>query len=309
MGYDSDYLKGLALTTAVLTLPALSAGMAWLLLLSCLPIIYCPIVFGVGKGFRIVFHATLISCGIALLSGTAALLLVSLSMMPAGFFIARSLNRRQPVLDAFSRGSFILGGTWLSVAILLSALNHVNLYQEVLKEIDSGLITASQVYSQAPDIPLEVKAQLQPAFERIREITPQIFPSVLAVITFSTVWLNILLADWLLKKKGLSGWKDMSLWRLPDPVVWVFISAGVLLFVPGPMSVIGLNLMIIMVTLYFMQGFEVLNHLCLKWSVPNPIRLLIIFFLVIQAYGFVLLALLGLADIWADFRKPKTSET
>jgi hypothetical protein len=57
-----------------------------------------------------------------------------------------------------------------------------------------------------------------------------------------------------------------------------------------------------------MQGYEVFNHLCLKWSVPKGIRMMLIFILVIQAYGFILLGLLGLADIWVDFRKPKTSE-
>lgn len=309
MGYDRDHLRGIALTTAVLTLPALSVGFTWLLFFSSLPIIYFPIALGVDKGFRIIFHATLISCGIALLTGTSALLMLSFSLMPTGFVVARSLNRRQPVIDAFSRGSFLLGMTWLTTAIMISGLNHVNLYQEVLREIDSGLVAASEVYSQAPDIPLDVKAELQPAFVRIREVTPKILPGLLAIITLSTVWLNIMTANWLLRKKGLPGWEDMSQWRFPDSLVWLFISAGVMLFLPGTMGIIGLNLMLIMVTLYFMQGFEVLNHLCLKWSVPNLIRLLIIFFLVIQAYGFILLALVGVADIWADFRKPKTSET
>lgn len=309
MGYDRDYLRGLALTTAVLTLPALSAGLAWLMFFSSLPMIYFPIALGVDKGFRIIFQATLISCGIALLTGTTSLLLLSLSLMPAGFVVARSLNRQEPVQAAFSRGSLVLGVTWLLGGILISGLNQANLYQEVLVEIDAGLAAAYDAYSRAPDIPLDVKAELQPAFARIREVAPRIFPGVLAIITIGTVWFNILLANWLLKKKGLTGWRDMAQWRLPEPLVWVFIAAGVMLFVPGPMNVIGLNLMIIMVTLYFMQGFEVLNHLCLKWSVPNPVRVMIVFFLVIQAYGFVLLALLGLADIWADFRKPKTSET
>lgn len=309
MGYDRDYLRGVVLTTAMLTLPSLTPGMAWLLFFSAVPIVYFPLALGVDKGFRIIFHATLISCGISLLAGTSALLLMSISLLPTGFVVGQSLNRRRSVIDAFSRGTALLGMTWMTTAILISGLNQVNLYHEVLKEIDAGLVTASEVYSQAPDIPLDVKAELQPAFARIREVTPKIFPGLLAVITLSTVWLNILLSNWLLRKKGLSGWEDMSQWRFPEPLVWVFISAAGMLFLPGTMSVIGLNLMIIMVSLYFMQGFEVLNHLCLKWSVPNPIRLMIIFFLVIQAYGFILLALLGIADIWADFRKPTISET
>lgn len=293
----------------MLTLPLLSVGMAWLFFLSPLPLIYFPIAQGFDKGFKIIIHATLISTGIALLTGTIPVLLFSLSLLPAGFMIARSLNSQQPIYDAFSKGSIALGLTWILAGLLIGTINQVNIYQEVLKQIDAGLVGAYETYSKAPEIPLEAQVEFQAAFARIREVTPKIFPGVLATTTLSTIWLNIMLANWLLKKTGKAAWGDLKQWRLPYPLVWVFIVAGILLFLPGALNTLGLNLMMIMVTLYFMQGFEVFNHLCLRWAIPNAIRVLIIFFLVIQAYGFILLALLGLADIWADFRKPHTIET
>lgn len=303
--YDREYLRSLALCTALLTLPALAVGMAWLFFLTPLPLIYFPIALGFDKGFKVVFHATLLAVGIALISGTLPVLLCSLSLLPAGFVIARSLNLKEQINKAFSSGTITLGLTWLLSGALIGAVNHINLYHEVLAQIDVGLSSAYDTYSQQPDIPLETQIELQAAFTRIREITPKIFPGILAAITFSTVWFNLLLANWLLKRSGHSGWGDMRQWRLPEPLVWVFIVAGVSLFLPGPMQTIGLNLMIVTTTLYFMQGYEVFNHLCQRWSVPNLIRVLLMFILVIQAYGFILLALLGLADIWADFRKPK----
>ena len=307
--YDRDYLKGVALTTAMLMLPSVSVGMAWLFFLSPLPLIYFPISQGFEKGFKIIFHATLFSFGIALLTGAVPVLLFSLSLMPAGFMLARCLNQKQSIHDAFAKGTIALGLSWLLAGILLGTVNHINLYQEVLKQIDVGLVGAYETYSKSPEIPLDAQVELQAAFARIRETTPKIFPGILATMTLSTIWLNIMLANWLLKKNGAASWGDLSQWRLPDPLVWVFIAGGILIFVPGDMNIVGLNLLIVMVTLYFMQGFEVFNYLCLKWSVPNPIRHLIIFFLVIQAYGFILLAMLGLGDIWADFRKPKTIKT
>lgn len=307
--YDREYLKGVALSTAMLSLPGVSVGLTWLFFFAPLPLIYYPVSQGFEKGFRIIFHATLISLGIALLTDTVPVLLFSLTLMPAGFMLARSVNQKQSIHEAFTAGSIALGLTWVLAAFLLGTVNHINLYQEVLKQIDSGLSGAYEAYSKAPEIPLDTQVELQAAFARIREVTPKIFPGFLATIVISTIWLNILLANWLLKKTGAKAWGEISQWRLPDHLVWVFIVSGILLFVPGAMNTIGLNLLIVMVTLYFMQGFEVFNFLCLKWSVPNPIRHLIIFFLVIQAYGFILLALLGLSDIWADFRKPKASET
>jgi len=306
--YDRDYLKGIALTTAMLTLPALSVGMAWLFFLSPLPLIYFPIAHGFSKGFRIIFHGTLIACAIALLTGTAPIVLFSCSLMPAGFVLARSLQQQKSIDDALLKGSLALALSWLAAGMLISAVNHINLYQEVLRQIDLGLVGASETYSKAPDISLDVQIELQAAFARIKEATPKIFPGILMTVVISIVWLNIVLSNWLLKKNGAATWGDIHQWRLPDPLVWLFIAGATALFLPGAMNTVGLNLLIVMVTLYFMQGFEVFNHLCLKWSVPNPIRYLIIFFLFIQAYGFILLAMLGLSDIWADFRKPKPIE-
>lgn len=307
--YDRTYLRGVALSTAMLILPSLSVGMAWLFFLSPLPLIYFPIAHGFEKGFKIIFHATLISCGIALAVGTVPVLLFSLSLMPAGFMLARSVNQKLTIHDAFVKGTIALGLSWILAGILLGAVNRVNFYHEVLQQIDVGLNDAYEAYSKAPEISLDVQIELQAAFARVREITPKIFPGILATITISTVWLNMVLANWLLKKRGAVAWGDLGQWRLPESLVWVFIVSAVLLFVPGEISTLGLNLMIITGMLYFIQGFEVFNFLCLKWSVPNPVRHLIIFFLVIQAYGFIMLALLGLSDIWVDFRKPKTLET
>jgi uncharacterized protein YybS (DUF2232 family) len=307
--YDRDYLRGVALTTALLTLPSISVGMAWLFFIAPLPLIYFPIALGFDKGFKIILHATLISCGLALLNGTIAVLFISLSLMPAGFILARCLNRKESIHQAFAKGTVTLGLTWLLAGVLISTINQVNLYQEVLHQIDTGLVEAYDTYSKAPEVSLDAKAELQTAFARIREVTPKILPGVLVTMTFSTVFFNMLLANWLLKKKEVAAWGDLSRWRLPESFVWVFILGGILLFLPGAMNTVGMNLLIITVTLYFFQGFEVFNHLCLRWSVPNTIRVLLIFFLVIQAYGFILLALLGLADIWADFRTPKTIHT
>lgn len=293
----------------MLTLPAFSVGLAWLFFLSPLPLIYFPILQGFSKGFRIIFHAILISCGIALLTGTMPVLLFSFSMLPAGFMLARSLQQKQTPLDAFTKGTIALGLSWLLAGMLIGTINHLNLYQEILKQIDIGLLGAYETYSKAPEISIEVQAELQPAFARIREVTPKIFPGLLATMVFSTIWLNIMLANWLLMKAGATAWGDLTEWRLPEAWVWVFIVGAILLFFPGGLNTVGLNLLIVMVTLYFMQGFEIFNYLCRKWSVPNPIRYLIIFFLVIQAYGFILLALLGLGDIWVDFRKPKALST
>ena len=123
------------------------------------------------------------------------------------------------------------------------------------------------------------------------------------------MWLNILMANWLLKKKGIAAWEDFQELKLPEWLVWIFILAGLGLFGPSQslLNNLGLNLLIITGTLYFIQGFAVISSLFNKWSVPNPVRVVFFFFIIIQAYSIILLTLLGLADIWLNFRKPKNT--
>jgi uncharacterized protein YybS (DUF2232 family) len=54
---------------------------------------------------------------------------------------------------------------------------------------------------------------------------------------------------------------------------------------------------------YFFQGLAIVASLLNKWSVPMLIRVLIYALIFIQTYGIIILSFLGLADVWADFRK------
>nr|MDA8165921.1 DUF2232 domain-containing protein [Desulfobacteraceae bacterium] len=80
----------------------------------------------------------------------------------------------------------------------------------------------------------------------------------------------------------------------------------------GWLNIFGLNLLLGLGLLYFFQGLGVLAALLGRWSVPRPLRWAITILLLVQFYGMVMVAILGLADTWADFRnrppKPSYSE-
>jgi uncharacterized protein YybS (DUF2232 family) len=59
---------------------------------------------------------------------------------------------------------------------------------------------------------------------------------------------------------------------------------------------------------YFFQGLAIVASLLNKWSVPMLIRVLIYALIFIQTYGIIILSFLGLADVWADFRKLKQAD-
>jgi len=44
-------------------------------------------------------------------------------------------------------------------------------------------------------------------------------------------------------------------------------------------------------------------HLLDRWKVPAYLRIVLYVILAVQSYGLLLLAVIGIADIWMDFRK------
>jgi uncharacterized protein YybS (DUF2232 family) len=94
------------------------------------------------------------------------------------------------------------------------------------------------------------------------------------------------------------------MWACPDRLVWGLIAAGFLLLtrVP-PLVTISLNLLIILLTIYFLQGVAIISFWFKKKNLPMGLRVLgYIMIGLVQFLPFVVAAV-GLFDIWGDFRK------
>ncbi|NOX25676.1 MAG: DUF2232 domain-containing protein, partial [Deltaproteobacteria bacterium] len=168
---------------------------------------------------------------------------------------------------------------------------------------------AFDAYSKAPDFPAKSKPELRAVFTRMRHMVPKVFPGALVISAVFTIWLNMLLINSLLKRSQIQAWEEFQFWRLPDFLVWLLIGAILLLFGPsGFLPVLGINIVLALSALYFFQGLAVVTSLFGRWSIPRPIKFLIFFVITIQAYGIVLLAILGVADTWISFRKPKLNQ-
>jgi len=162
------------------------------------------------------------------------------------------------------------------------------------------------LYEDSAELAPETLESLQRAVELLRINIPKILPAILISGLLSTVWLNLALGNWLLKKKDrdLTRWPEYNEWKLPDPLVWLVVLSGVIfLLFPQPLSLLGLNGLIICGIIYFFQGLAITASLLNRWSVPRLIRVLIYALIFIQTYGIIVLSFLGLVDVWADFRK------
>lgn len=99
-------------------------------------------------------------------------------------------------------------------------------------------------------------------------------------------------------------------WRAPESLIWGLILGGFGgFFAEGVVETLALNLLVVLVPVYFLQGLAICSHLFARKSVPPLMR----------AVGFVLITLvnpltmlvtaIGVFDLWADFRKPRIRNT
>ena len=301
------YFTGLVLLTAVLLFPSLlPEQIGWLTSFVPLPIFYYLVILGNRDGTILIRNAILLSALGALLIGSMSVLIFSLAMVPLGVTFSYAVfNRKNPVETGFI-GFLFLALAWILFWISLGMIHQTNPYTTLLVELDEGLASGLMLYEESAELAPETLESIRNAVELLRNYIPKVLPGLLVSAILTITWLNLVIGNWLLKKKDtkLTSWPDYIEWKLPEYLVWLVIIAGICVFLlPSPIDNIGLNVLIVCTTVYFFQGLAIVASLLNKLSVPMMIRILIYALIFIQTYGIIILSFLGLADVWADFRK------
>lgn len=95
-----------------------------------------------------------------------------------------------------------------------------------------------------------------------------------------------------------------SEWVIPDQVVWLLISSGLVSFlVDNTLGTIAVNLLFIVSIAYFLQGLAILINFLESRNVPVFFWVLIFFIVIFQPLLIGVGIGLGIFDTWVDFRK------
>lgn len=302
---------GMAILIGVFVLPAISPEKtAWLTGFIPLPVFYYLICSGKREGLLLIRNAVLVAGCVAVLTNGLPLLLFSLTLVPLGFIFYRAAQNGDSPARAGFDGMLFLGAAWLLFWTCFGLLAHTNPYAELLDALDQGLAGALTAYRGESGLSASAWQSFEATVNQIRTLLPRVLPSLLITGLLSTVWTNQALGNWLLKRKNqaLAPWPDFRNWQLPDHLVWGFILGATLLLMPAEvLKTIGLNILIVWGAFYCIQGAAVLAGLLNRWALPRPLRIILFAFVIIQTFGIILLAFLGLADVWGDFRKIRTT--
>jgi len=307
--YHEAHVKGLISLIAVLLFPTLlPEKVGWVAGFVPLPIFYYLVILGKKDGAILIRNAVLLSVAGALLIGSMPVLIFSFAMAPLGVAFFHAVSKKKDPVETGFIGSLLLALAWILFWSVLGMIHQANPYTVLLGELDKGLSSGLMIYEESAELAPETLESIRTAVQLLRNYIPKVLPALLVSAILTITWSNLVLGNWLLKKKDkeLTKWPDFIEWSLPEPLVWLVIIAGITVFLlPAPMNIIGLNVLIVCATVYFFQGLAIVTSLLNKWSVPMLIRVLIYALIFIQTYGIIILSFLGLADVWADFRKLK----
>ena len=128
-----------------------------------------------------------------------------------------------------------------------------------------------------------------------------IFPALLAISASITGILNYYVSAWYLRRRGLNIelYKAVSSWYFPR---W-FVSIAIVVSLLLTSNSIFLNINIFMFFLAFLQGFAVLMYYLSTKNSSFLLKSFMIFLIFIFPPVPIILILIGLLDMWFNFRK------
>lgn len=183
-------------------------------------------------------------------------------------------------------------------------------YQLLVRHTQHLLETLQAQLHHLEQMPGEDEEQLAFLADLLPHI-PLLFPGLLVISHLFTNVLNyVLVRSYCLRHHPTQTFDppDLACWQSSDYLVWVFLASGVATLLPGsPWDTIGENVLLVTLGIYLLQGLAIAIFWGRKLPVPPGMRwlLMVLLFLVAGPYCILVCTIVGLFDLWVDFRRQR----
>jgi uncharacterized protein YybS (DUF2232 family) len=194
----------------------------------------------------------------------------------------------------------------IGMACLFAVLAFVETKGEMVRLIEQDLRDAISVTLKQLGVSSVENSEVENNLLESVPLVVRIIPGVLVSCAVGISWLNMLIARRYCRAAtaGMCVFERLTLWKTPEFLVWFVIAGGLMVLLPvGDLKLPGINLLIVMGTLYFFQGFAIVAFYFERWKMPLFVKGFIYAVLFLQQFASVIVAALGLFDVWFDFRK------
>ncbi len=222
-----------------------------------------------------------------------------------GFVLSELIEMRLSIEKTISYACASVLITGIVILFFYSNLSNTGIYNLVSGYISRNLDLTMAMY-ESMGVSEESIHIISNSMEKIQYVLIRIIPAMLISLTLFVSWVSLLIAKPALKAKNIffPDFGSLKLWKGPEFMVWIFIGCGVTLIFPdNTFKILGLNGLIILMTIYFFQGIAIVSFYFEKKNVPRIFRIFLYSVLALQQL--VLLSVIGLGffDMWLNFRK------
>ena len=268
-----------------------------------LPILVYRVKLGRFPGIAVPLLTTIVIGTV--LGGFAVDALFFLGLLFTGFMLGELVEQNLSIEKTIGYTCAAVLAAGLAALLIYSSTLGTTLIEMVSAYILRNLEITLALYKQM-GIPLETIHQVENSLDRIQYALVRLVPSLVLVSTLFVSWTSLLFARPIFRGFALP-YPDFGVlrtWSTPEKFVWSAIGCGVALMVPATgIRLIGLNGLLIFMTIYFLHGIAIVAFFLDKKKFPRMARTFIYTLIAIQHVFALIVIALGFFDLWVDFRK------
>jgi len=189
--------------------------------------------------------------------------------------------------------------------LVLSAMAGTGLVDTLRAYVAENIRLTVEIYRQM-GMPEESVRTISESLSGIQDHIVAVIPALVVGSTLLITWLNFLCGRVLLARRGLRQMHIGALnrWKTPEHLVWAVIAAGVLALLPHRgASMIGLNVLLVLVPVYLLQGLAIISFFFEKKGIPRGMRVVLYAIVVLQHMLLIAVVGLGFFDVWLNIRR------
>jgi hypothetical protein len=188
----------------------------------------------------------------------------------------------------------------------LAVLYKVNVHEVIVGFIDTQIGELMRMYEKV-DLTTEQLEQVSIIYDNIMQLFKKIYPALLFVGFEVIVTVNLYAINrFFLKDERKIDTHKLLKWTPNENLVWGLIFFGFLYFIKNDYtSFVALNGLIIFMAVYFFSGLCIVNHFFKTRKIPIFVQGMIYFIIILMNELKFVLVILGVLNIWFDFRKIK----
>jgi len=242
---------------------------------------------------------------IIILGGFAFDVFFFIELLLIGFVLSELVELKLSIEKTFIYACIAVLSSSILIVLFYSNLSGIQIGSLVSAYIVKNLELTLELYKNM-GMPEENIHMISSSMESFEYVLIRIFPALAIASTLFIVWTSLMLAKPLLKTRNLfyPDFGQLNLWKTPEYLVWIAIACGILLLIPDKaVRLMGINGIIILMTIYFFQGMAIVSFYFAKKQFPRLLRFFLYSLIAIWQVILLIVVILGFFDIWFNFRK------